>query len=65
MDPSQRVVVQMPLTELWNEEGRVDAALVGPVGEPELTLLLTEGATFVVADPGLPLRWVPARENCS
>jgi hypothetical protein len=59
MDPSQRVVTQTPLTELWDESGRVQAIRSRVLGEPEITRLLTQTeCPFVVADPGMPLRWV-------
>src|SRR6266478_2483510 len=47
MDPSHRIVTRMPLTELWNDHGQVDAVRAGRVGEAEIVRLLisyTSGA---------------------
>ncbi|MCA6125858.1 hypothetical protein J6500_28775 [Bradyrhizobium sp. WSM 1704] len=58
MDVTKRVVTQMPLTELWNEDGPLDVDRVENVGAAEVVGLLRNGATFVVADIGLPLWWI-------
>jgi hypothetical protein len=64
MDPSHRVVTETPLTELWNESGRIEAARSRVIGEPVIVRLLAQTqCRFVIADPGLPLRWVPAHER--
>src|SRR5258705_12385456 len=64
MDATQRIVTGMPLTELWNDHGRVDAVRAGRVGEADIVRLLREaGSSFIVANPGMPLRWVPAHEG--
>jgi len=48
----------MPLAELWNQEGPLDARRSGDVGEGQITGLLRNGSTFVVAEVGQPLRWI-------
>src|SRR5882757_8120061 len=58
MDMAKRVVTQTPLTELWNSSGSLDACRGERVGEAEIVELLRTGSTFVVADVGLPLKWV-------
>jgi hypothetical protein len=64
MDPSLRIVSRIPLVELWNDEGRLDAVRVGPVGEADIARLLGEpGTSLAVADAGKPLRWVNSRER--
>jgi hypothetical protein len=59
MDPRLRVVTQIPLQELW----RIDGPVFGPrekwLSVDEIRELLREGAVeFVIADTGLPLKWV-------
>jgi hypothetical protein len=62
MDPAKRIVTHIPLTELWTNEGRVDALRGEPLGEAEIAALLRDArSTFVVASPGEPLRWVAGR----
>ena len=61
----RRVVLSIPLTELWDAAGPV-AARRGPrVGDPDIRAML-EGVRvvqFVVADAvGAPLRWIPLAE---
>ena len=59
MDPSKRIVTQMPRTELWTAEGPVCAARAGELGEAEVASLLHDArTTFVVASVGEPLRWI-------
>jgi hypothetical protein len=54
-----RIVSQLPLNELWDDNGRVEAERVGPVGAERIKQLLRTGeASFVVADIGYALRWV-------
>jgi hypothetical protein len=48
----------MPLAELWNEEGPLDARRLGAVGAPQITPLLREGSSFVIAEAGKPLLWI-------
>jgi hypothetical protein len=58
MDTTQKIVTQMPLIELWNSDGPLDARRAENLGEPEIKRLLRDGSSFVVADVGLPLRWI-------
>lgn len=57
MDFANRVVTQMPLTELWSGEGVLDARPAERVGEADIKRLLRDGSTFVVVDVGRPLKW--------
>ncbi|QOZ26528.1 hypothetical protein [Bradyrhizobium sp. CCBAU 51753] len=59
MDVTKKIVTQLPPSELWNEDGPLDAHRVENVGAAEVVGLLQNGATFVIADVGLPLRWIP------
>ncbi|MBR1089348.1 hypothetical protein JQ621_17930 [Bradyrhizobium manausense] len=59
MDPVYRVVTQLPLTELWRGEGALDVRRAEDVSEVDIKLLLRNGSTFVVADVGKPLMWIP------
>ena len=64
MLPEQRVVTVLPLPELWNDRGPVVATRGAALGEPEIAQLMAEaGATFVVADVGHALAWVPGHER--
>lgn len=63
MKASQRIVTQIPLTELWTERGPVQAARVRLLSRSDLVLLLhAQAVHFVVADAGRSLRWVPEAE---
>jgi len=59
MDPAQRIVTQMPLSDLWKDAGLINAHRHGRVGRDDISKLLRDGSTFVVADLGHPLRWIP------
>jgi hypothetical protein len=58
MDSTQRIVTCMPLTELWNNKGQLDAGRAENVGETDIVQLLRDGSSFVVAEVGQPLRWI-------
>jgi len=58
--PDQRIVVKMPLTELWDDGGTLTGDRVRNLDQTDLVELLRTGPVqFLVADPGLKLRWVP------
>ena len=64
MQPDQRLVVSLPLAELWNERGAVAAQRERTLARADVRMLLQTGRLqFVVADPGRPLRWVPASDS--
>ena len=64
MKSSLRVVTRIPLGQLWNELGELDAHPICRIGLPEIATLLKKSDTsFVVADVGLPLRWIPGDER--
>lgn len=64
MVPKQRIVNSMPLTELWDSNGNVPFERGSVLNRDDVRRLLQSGAVrFVVADPGLPLRWVPKAES--
>jgi hypothetical protein len=58
MDSAKRIVTCTPLTELWNNDGLLDARRDENVGETDVVRLLQAGSSFVVADVGHPLRWI-------
>ena len=43
----------MPLTELWNSSGSLDARRAESVGETEIVQLLRDGSSFVVVGRGV------------
>ena len=63
MDPSHRIVTSMPLSHLWGKEGQLEAQRVRRVGNDEISELMRNGSTFVVADVGHPLRWIPEQDR--
>lgn len=63
MDTSQRIVTQTPLTEIWDGGGPLNARRIEPIGEANIVRLLRDGSTIVVADVGLPLRWIAADDR--
>lgn len=59
MRPDQRIVVSLPLSELWDERGPVAATRGRRLGREEIAGLLTAATIqFVVANGGEPLRWI-------
>lgn len=61
MDPSQRVVVQMPLRERWDPVSGRAAIRQRDLGRSEIVAMLHQGLVrFIVADCGHPLRWISA-----
>ena len=58
MDPAKRIVTRLPLTELWNSAGIVDARRVGDIGKADIVRLLQDGSSLVVAHVGQPLLWI-------
>ncbi|BAL76149.1 hypothetical protein [Bradyrhizobium cosmicum] len=63
MDAARRIVVSLPLAELWTDSGPLHAQRAERVGEAEIVQLLQGGSTFVVAAVGKPLQWVPAADR--
>jgi hypothetical protein len=67
MDYRQRVVLQIPLQELWTERGPLQAVRQRRLSQPDLAVAFGSGpmlapARLVVADVGLPLRWLDTAE---
>lgn len=58
MDPHLRQVTRLPLSELWNDGGPVDADRLRNVGEDEIRQLLRLGAVGVIANLGDQLGWL-------
>jgi hypothetical protein len=58
MDTAQKIVTQMRLSELWYSGGPLDAFRVESLEETDIVRLLQNGSSFVVAEAGLPLRWI-------
>jgi hypothetical protein len=63
MHASQLIVTRMPLSNLWDEQGQLEAHRVKRVGKEEISALLRDGSTFVVADVGQPLCWIPEQDR--
>jgi hypothetical protein len=59
----QRRVTQMPLTELWNDNGIVSNNKIRGLNERDIRELLHTGKVhFVVANIGDPLKWIPTAQ---
>ena len=63
MDAALKVVTQMPLTELWRDDGFTTTSRVRWLTADDIrSLLRTERVQFVVADVGVSPRWIPLGE---
>jgi hypothetical protein len=58
VDPRLRQVTRLTLSELWNDNGPVQAERVREVGVGDIRELLRLGASGVVANLGDRLRWL-------
>ena len=57
--PEQRIVVKIPIKELWDDRGPVSGLRISELDSESIRLLLKSGPVkFVVADVGLPLQWI-------
>lgn len=64
MRPDQRVVVSLPLAEIWDSTGPIAATRGRQLSTDDIAQLLRAGPVqFVVADAG-PLRWIPTDAAC-
>ena len=64
MDPALRIVSCIPLTELWDQRGPLDAHRGRYLTTEELRILMRgPSVRFVVADVGDKLRWIPEAER--
>src|SRR5262245_61103184 len=60
MQASQRVVIELPLHELWDHSGTVAAERSRPLSAQDIRCLLGDGPVrFVVVDVGGKPDWVP------
>lgn len=59
----QRRVTQLPLSELWDDQGPLTSACRRDLKTAEIRNLLKSGPVqFIVADCGESLRWIPPDE---
>jgi hypothetical protein len=59
MDTGKKVITRLPLDEVWNDKGNLNAqCVVTGLNAADVTEMIKAGATFVVADVGLPPRWI-------
>jgi len=64
MDPAKRVVTMLPMRELWNHQGVLQAHRCRDLDfRAIIDLLQTTEIQFVIADCGQPLRWIPPAER--
>ena len=63
VDPTLRVVMRIPLSELWNDAGTVTHGKRRPLRSGEIAAMLEQGKIrFVVANCGDQLKWIPPSE---
>ena len=65
MDWARRIVTRLPLAELWTSAGLLDSQPAEGASAAKIEQLLQDGASFVVADVGKPLRWISAADRFS
>jgi hypothetical protein len=58
VDPRLRTVTTLPVTELWNDSGPLEAMQLAELGEDGVRTHLRLGAQGVLASIGKPLRWL-------
>jgi hypothetical protein len=59
MDPAQRVVITLPLEELFDSKGAVRGLREESLSRSAISALLAAGVRrFAVANVGQPLRWI-------
>jgi len=59
MDMATKLIMKLPLEELWDEKEIVSAQRVSKgLNASEIIEMMQAGATFVVADLGLRPRWI-------
>lgn len=64
MDSRDRVVLRIPMTELWREDGELISFRKRELGVTDVRELLRVGPVeYVVADVGLKLQWIPVEET--
>jgi hypothetical protein len=64
MRPDQRIVTELPLTELWDETGALPGERVRHVdGNLIRGLMGTGQVQFIVANCGAKLNWIPMQER--
>jgi hypothetical protein len=62
MDTSLRIVTQIPMSEIWDAEGKVSATKRRTLTSNDIAAMLRQGLIrFVVADCGDPLNWISLR----
>jgi len=60
----KRSINEIPLTDLWNENGVISEERLTYLIDEEIRNLLKKGKVqFVVANVGCPLEWIPI-DNC-
>ncbi len=59
VDPKQRIVVSMPLTTIWNQDGDLNAKRIRELGVEDIrTMLRQNSVQFVIANLGSPMNWI-------
>jgi hypothetical protein len=64
MRSDQQVVTRLPLTELWDAHGVLQVERRRVVGREQVADLLRNGrVSFVLANCGDPLKWIPPEDS--
>ena len=63
MDPALRIVTQLPLRELWREDGLATSARAKNLTTKDVRGMLRAGRVhFVIADVEMKPQWIPDEE---
>lgn len=63
MQLNQRIISQMPLSEIWNEHRIVSTKMIRSLSADDITNMLRVGeVSFVVANIGDKPKWIPLEE---
>jgi hypothetical protein len=64
LKPSQKVVTLTPITQLWNNNGRVPGQRGPQLTQGDISTLFKQGPVqFVIADIGHPFAWIPVENR--
>lgn len=64
MEINKKIVTSFNIEELWNENEVISARQIRDLDYEEIVeLLKTSKISFVIADIGMPIKWIPIQEN--
>jgi hypothetical protein len=64
LKPNRRIVTNLPLAELWDDNGKTPAERIRSLNKNSIQKLVRTGpAQFIVANCGKKLNWIPIEER--